>query len=242
MYVSRSPEHALTLLQATCHANPKVSFLALDSLRQLAMRFLEKEELSNFKFQKDFLKPFEYAMVHNPNQEVRDMVLQCLQQMLQARVQNLRSGWRTMFGVFSAASKVPHERIALQAFDLVQRINKEHFAKIVAYGSFADLTVCITDFSKISKFQRASLQAIEMLKAVIPTMLACPECPLSSKAEMAKTEGSTVDDPMLRFWFPVLFGFYDVIMNGEDLEVRKRFVASFHASTADETQGARLPL
>jgi len=33
-------------------------------------------------------------------------VLQCLQQMIQARVQNMRSGWRTMFGVFSAASKV----------------------------------------------------------------------------------------------------------------------------------------
>lgn len=33
-------------------------------------------------------------------------VLQCLQQMIQARVQNMRSGWRTMFGVFQAASKV----------------------------------------------------------------------------------------------------------------------------------------
>lgn len=89
------------------------------------MRFLEKEELPHFKFQKDFLKPFEYTMVHNPNPDIRDMVrlvparhlqstalmllvqvLQCLQQMIQTRVQNMRSGWRTMFSVFSAASKV----------------------------------------------------------------------------------------------------------------------------------------
>ena len=70
------------------------------------MRFLEKQELSNFNFQKDFLKPFEYAMVHNNNPDVRDMILQCMQQMIQARVDNLRSGWRTMFGVFCAASKV----------------------------------------------------------------------------------------------------------------------------------------
>jgi brefeldin A-inhibited guanine nucleotide-exchange protein len=186
------------------------------------MRFLEKEELANFKFQKDFLKPFEYAMIHNNNPEARDMVLQCLQQMIQARVKNLRSGWRTMFGVFSAASKVPNERIALQAFELVQRVNNEHFSQIVAYGSFADLTVCLTDFSKINKWQRASLQAIEMLKGVIPMMLSCKECPLSSPAEMARLEGSTTDDPVLRFWFPVLFGFFDVIMHGEDLEVRKR--------------------
>lgn len=70
------------------------------------MRFLEKEELANFKFQKDFLRPFEHTMTHNTNTEARDMVLQCLNQMIAARVNNLRSGWRTMFGVFSAASKV----------------------------------------------------------------------------------------------------------------------------------------
>ena len=38
------------------------------------MRFLEKEELPHFKFQKDFLKPFEHTMIHNNNPEVRDMV------------------------------------------------------------------------------------------------------------------------------------------------------------------------
>lgn len=38
------------------------------------MRFLEKEELPHFKFQKDFLRPFEYTMVHNSNPDVRDMV------------------------------------------------------------------------------------------------------------------------------------------------------------------------
>ena len=38
------------------------------------MRFLEKEELPHFKFQKDFLRPFEYTMTHNANPEIRDMV------------------------------------------------------------------------------------------------------------------------------------------------------------------------
>lgn len=38
------------------------------------MRFLEKEELPHFKFQKDFLKPFEHTMIHNANPDIRDMV------------------------------------------------------------------------------------------------------------------------------------------------------------------------
>ena len=61
-------------MQVCCHNNVHVASFALDSLRQLAMRFLEKEELSHFKFQKDFLKPFEYTMVHNQNPEIRDLV------------------------------------------------------------------------------------------------------------------------------------------------------------------------
>lgn len=40
------------------------------------MRFLEKEELAHFRFQKDFLKPFEYAMTNNVNADAREMVRQ----------------------------------------------------------------------------------------------------------------------------------------------------------------------
>ena len=75
--VSHNPSYLLGKADAQkvcCHNNPHVGFFALDSLRQLAMRFLEKEELPHFKFQKDFLKPFEYTMVHNQNPEIRDMV------------------------------------------------------------------------------------------------------------------------------------------------------------------------
>ncbi len=98
------------------------------------------------------------------------------------------------------------------------RLNKEHFVAIVRHGSFADLTVCVTDFCKVSKYQKISLLAIAMLRGVIPVMLECPECGFSPTAIEKATHA---DDPMVKFWFPVLFGFYDVIMNGEDLEVRR---------------------
>ncbi|KAG5646614.1 hypothetical protein DXG03_002918 [Asterophora parasitica] len=220
-----------------CHNNPHVAFFALDSLRQLAMRFLEKEELPHFKFQKDFLKPFEYTMIHNQNPEVRDMVLQCIQQMIQARVQNMRSGWRTMFGVFSAASKVLTERIANSAFEIVTRLNKEHFPAIVRHGAFADLTVCITEFCKVSKYQKISLLAIAMLRDVIPVMLKSPECALTIPVTGTT---SPMDDGMIKFWFPVLFGFYDIIMNGEDLEVRRLALDSLF--TTLKTYGATYAL
>jgi brefeldin A-inhibited guanine nucleotide-exchange protein len=57
-----------------------------------------------------------------------------------------------------------------------------------------------------------------MLRGVIPVMLASPECGLPSKEA---TPNVPMEDAMIKYWFPVLFGFYDIIMNGEDLEVRR---------------------
>ena len=38
------------------------------------MNFLQKEELSHFRFQKDFLRPFEYTIINNKNSDAREMV------------------------------------------------------------------------------------------------------------------------------------------------------------------------
>lgn len=116
------------------------------------------------------------------------------------------------------------ERVAVSAFEIVTRLNKDHFGAIVSYGAFADLTVCITDFCKVSKYQKISLLAIAMLRGVIPTMLHSPECGLSTSLEPPPPLNGAApptDDPMIKFWYPVLFSFYDIIMNGEDLEVRR---------------------
>jgi len=45
---------------------PQVAMYAVDSLRQLAMKFLERDELANYSFQNDFLKPFVIVMRRAP--------------------------------------------------------------------------------------------------------------------------------------------------------------------------------
>ncbi|KAF3937435.1 hypothetical protein ABW19_dt0208610 [Dactylella cylindrospora] len=226
-----------------CLPNTSVVFFALDSLRQLSMRFLEIQELPHFRFQKDFLKPFEHVMANSVHAKVKDMVLQCLNQMLQARGDMIRSGWRTMFGTYSFAAKEQYDNIVEFAFKSVQSIYKTRFGVIIAQGAFSDLVVCLTEFAKNLRFQRISLQAIEILKTIVPKMLETPECPLSPKSadfegpngttangEHGRTEtvmgGARIktakEDPMVKFWFPVLFAFHDVLMTGEDLEVRSR--------------------
>jgi brefeldin A-inhibited guanine nucleotide-exchange protein len=101
---------------------------------------------------------------------------------------------------------------------------------VISQGAFADLIVCLTEFSKNYKFQKKSLQAIELLKSSVPKMLRTPECSLSARAGFIKdsAKGSSIPKQPTRqtqeeqFWFPVLFAFHDVLMTGEDLEVRSR--------------------
>ncbi|KAG6042262.1 hypothetical protein E4U41_000006 [Claviceps citrina] len=238
--------------QVGCHSNMNIVFFALDSLRQLSMRFMEIEELAGFKFQKDFLKPFEHVIANSQNVTVKDLVLRCLIQMILARGDNIRSGWRTMFGVFTVAARDPHEGIVNLAYENVNLVYRTKFGVVISQGAFTDLIVCLTEFSKNLKFQKKSLAALELLKSTIPAMLKTPECPLSRRcnnggqagahgegqsktAETAmKTQpnanASTKTSVEEGFWFPVLFAFHDVLMTGEDLEVRSNALEYFFAA------------
>ncbi|OTB03853.1 hypothetical protein M426DRAFT_12146 [Hypoxylon sp. CI-4A] len=220
-----------------CHINTAIVYFALDSLRQLSMRFMEIEELPGFKFQKDFLKPFEHVIANSSNLTVKDMALRCLIQMIQARGENIRSGWRTMFGVFTVAARDPNETIVNLAYENVTLVYKTRFGVVISQGAFTDLIVCLTEFSKNIKFQKKSLQAMETLKSIIPKMLKTPECPLSQKSNSTADSNSKSNDALSRqqtgtsieegFWFPILFAFHDVLMTGEDLEVRSNALNYF---------------
>ncbi len=52
----------------------------VDSLRQLAMKFLERDELANYTFQNDFLRPFVVIMRHSKAVEIRELIIRSVLQ------------------------------------------------------------------------------------------------------------------------------------------------------------------
>ncbi|MDP2436853.1 MAG: Sec7 domain-containing protein, partial [archaeon] len=68
-----------------CDDRLTVAMYAIDSLRQLAMKFLEKDELANFSFQHLFLKPFDYISQNTNSSVIRELIIRCLTQMVSAR-------------------------------------------------------------------------------------------------------------------------------------------------------------
>jgi len=117
------------------------------------------------------------------------------------------------------------ESIVTLAYENVLLIYNTRLGVVITQGAFPDLVVCLTDFSKNSRFQKKSLQAIETLKGTIPKMLKTPECPLSLPAAVGTTTEQKQANRQTQeeqYWFPVLFAFHDVLMTGDDLEVRSR--------------------
>jgi brefeldin A-inhibited guanine nucleotide-exchange protein len=110
-------------VDAGCHENLNVSMYAIDSLRQLAMKFLEKDELANYQFQKQFLKPFEYIMANSRSSEIRELVVQCLSRMVLGRVNNVKSGWKSVFVVLTCGAKDPLAALVVSTFALVNHRN-----------------------------------------------------------------------------------------------------------------------
>ena len=64
-------------VEVGCHPNLQVAMYGIDSMRQLAMKFLERDELANFSFQNDFLRPFVVVMRQSKAVEIRELIIRC---------------------------------------------------------------------------------------------------------------------------------------------------------------------
>ncbi|KAK6162478.1 hypothetical protein DH2020_002319 [Rehmannia glutinosa] len=105
-----------------CSANLSIAIFAMDSLRQLSMKFLEREELANYNFQNEFMKPFVVVMRKSGAVEIRELIIRCVSQMVLSRVNNVKSGWKSMFMVFTTAAYDDHKNIVLLSFEIIEKI------------------------------------------------------------------------------------------------------------------------
>lgn len=89
---------------------------------------------------------------------------------------------------------------------MTKKVHSEHLNEVLAQDSFGELVICLGEIAKNPRFQKTSLHAVELLKTTITHV----------------DEMNVKGDVFEKVWFPILSGFHDVIMNGEDLEVRSR--------------------
>ncbi|KAL6077477.1 Brefeldin A-inhibited guanine nucleotide-exchange protein 1 [Balamuthia mandrillaris] len=212
--------------QVGCHQNLYIAIYAINSLKQLAMRFLAKTELANFQFQKDFLKPFENIITHNPPValDTRDMIIQCLSIMIRSRADNIKSGWKSIFVILSCAANDRDEKIVQLAFEVVEEIMKKYF-EYTADSFFVECVNCLVSFGKSNLFKDISLKAIDSLVFCSRELAQGTVCHMEKdkgkekghkdveedEAASDSSEHYPNNDARIKYWFPVLTGFSEIV-------------------------------
>ncbi|KAG5060781.1 hypothetical protein JHK87_001810 [Glycine soja] len=223
-----------------CSANLSIAIFAMDSLRQLSMKFLEREELANYNFQNEFMKPFVIVMRKSSAVEIRELIIRCVSQMVLSRVNNVKSGWKSMFMVFTTAASDDHKNIVLLAFEIMEKIIRDYFPYITETETttFTDCVNCLIAFTNSRFNKEISLNAIAFLR-FCATKLAAGDLGSSSRnkdkevtgkisssspqtgKEGKKDNGEVIDkDDHLHFWFPLLAGLSELSFDPRP-EIRK---------------------
>jgi len=140
--------------------NHHLAMYAIDSLRQLSIKFLGKAELSNFSFQRVFLKPFEIIVSNSKDNSIKDLILNCVDVMIRACSQNIRSGWRSILSILEHASQQPDGELALTAFNIVDRLVTSSFTLLIS--DFTEVVTCLLSFVA-SNHIKLSFRALQLL-------------------------------------------------------------------------------
>lgn len=207
---------------AGCNTNEAVAHFSIDALRQLSIKFLEKGELPNFRFQKDFLRPFEVIMTRNGNAATRDLVVRCCNHLFETHSTRLKSGWQNLFSVWTIAASDTSIEIVETSFITASQVIltrfKDDFPSIL--DSFQEVLKCLQEFACNANLPDMNMEAIRLIRV-------CAEYVANNRD---KIDEAAHDDPnglsadqhvWLRGWFPIFFEL-SCIINRCKLDVRTR--------------------
>ncbi|XP_044507637.1 brefeldin A-inhibited guanine nucleotide-exchange protein 1-like isoform X2 [Mangifera indica] len=199
--------------------NLSVTILVMDSLRQLTMKFLEREELANYNFQNEFLRPFVIIMQKSSSTEIKELIVRCISQMVLSRVSNVKSGWRSVFMIFTAAAADAQKNIVLLAFETMEKIVRKYFSHITETETttFTDCVKCLLTFTNSRFNSDVSLNAIAFLRfcavkladgGLVSDEMGGFDGLSSSEAneDASELQSSTDKDGPASFWLPLLTG------------------------------------
>ncbi|KAF3777640.1 Brefeldin A-inhibited guanine nucleotide-exchange protein 1 [Nymphaea thermarum] len=196
--------------------NLSVSIFVMDSLRQLAMKFLEREELANYNFQSEFLKPFVIIMQKSNSAEIRELIVRCVSQMVLVRVSNVKSGWKSVFMVFTTAASDERKNIVLLAFETIEKIVRDYFPHITETETttFTDCVRCLIAFTTSRYNSDVGFNAIAFLRfCAVKLAEGGLICYGGSKEASDQVNGDVPDnhtftdkDEHVYYWVPLLTG------------------------------------
>lgn len=196
------------------HENIALAMYAIDSLKQLSIKFLQKEELSNFNFQRLFLKPFEVIISNTKCHEIKDLVLRCIEIMIRSCATNIRSGWKTIFLILEVSAEHDEFETAALAYTILNTQMQDNFQLLV--HDFVELLNCVVSFTA-SVHTKLSIQALDSIAlcaeklatgSIVFSSVASPNVVDQQLESLEKMHSLEVgeDSSVFKLWWPLLLG------------------------------------
>ena len=175
-----------------CSIDSENSANAMDSLRQLAMKFLQKKEGENYHFQKDFLMPFLDTWKKCHNFYTQEYIIICINNLLNNYSKNMKSGWEVVLTIFKEVAKMDNEElIQKQILIVLYDVCKNNYNEIK--DIFKELTLCLILFEPLH--QEEVMNIIENFVEQVEeennymNLLDCYKCFMLDNNEKSRYEG-----------------------------------------------------
>ena len=126
------------------------SITSVDSLRQLALKYLQMKETSDFHFQKEFFLPFQEIWEKSKNIQTKDYVISCINNLVLSQGKSIKSGWIIIFNIYETVTNIDNITgdIIERTLDTFYSLAKNNFEDICEY--FSGFGNCLYSFCKSS--------------------------------------------------------------------------------------------
>lgn len=181
-----------------CFPMGQVALSAIDSLKQLSVKFLEKEDLRAYNFQKSFIRPFEYIISRTPSADTREMILHVVHNIVQTRYKSLSSGWKVVFSVCTYCAENEADPLTSIAWNMAKELFDRYFESMVV--EMNDLTTTYCAF--------IGVETPEISQEAREYVTKCADAIIEGKiVSIAETENRFTDcDEHTKVWWPVFMG------------------------------------
>ena len=223
---------------AGIHNNTQISMYAIDSLKQLALKFFERDELSNYAYQAEFFKPFQYIILNTNNTNTSILIISMLDRMIQSRHLNIRSGWKGLFNVLSAAGQQSTLPVVNTGMEVVDLIMNKYFTYIceLDISTIGDCINCLVSYGCNQYFSHVNIKAMSHLQTCANFLAehqsfdtqhhnnttAKDNTTISHSGSISNNVASLNDASRLKSWFLVLTGLSRMV---QDVRLDVRSVA-----------------
>ncbi|GJN38851.1 hypothetical protein PR202_gb27929 [Eleusine coracana subsp. coracana] len=146
--------------------------------------------------------------------EVRELIVRCVSQMVLSRVNNIKSGWKGVFMVFTSAAADDMKSTVLLAFETVEKIVRDYFHHITETETttFTDCVTCLIAFTSSQFSSDANLNAIAFLRFCAVKLaeegFVCRDSSTEQLRNSDMSDGKTTlhTDDHVSLWVPLLAG------------------------------------